>query len=813
MSVKPTLLSLYEIYYLPLGKTLKPGLQGLLTGILPGLEEGSEYYERTNTLLEKVAAAVDQSAFYSALWGSLLTSPAVRLPGITYVLAHLNRKLSMEDQLYIIGSDIELMVEAVSTSVQDSSVLVQRSTLDLILFCFPFHMSQATRPDMIRILSAALHVVLRRDMSLNRRLYAWLLGFDNNGAIIGPRSTRHSNPEEHATYYFTTFSKDLLVQAMVGILQVNVFGEESTLMQDLKPFRILISLLDKPELGPVILEDVLIEVFRTLYSQCKAELDLQMEPPFSKDHAQLSSKLRENKKTAELIKTANLLFNSFEPYYMWDYVARWFEECCRRTLHARLQTGPGDSSESSELQLTNFCLLVDFLLDIVSLETYIEIQTEHLPQLLLRMISALTSHLQTLHLTELTDSLRLCSKILSKVQPPLLSASTGGVLQFPSGQNNSVKEWEEKKVSSVSLENPTEVFEDGENPPSSRSSESGFTEFIQYQADRTDDIDRELSEGQGAAAIPIGSTSSETETASTVGSEETIIQPPSIIAQGTAPRSGKTAQKTAMQCCLEYVQQFLTRLINLYIIQSNAFSQALAPEHQGDLSGEQGEVLNWDRDSQGDVKDRNISKQKTSKEYLSAFLAACQLFLECSSFPVYIAEGNHTSDLRSEKSDTDWEHVQPPLWLQTLMNACSQASDFSVQSVAISLVMDLVGLTQSVAMVTGENINSVEPAQPLSPNQGRVAVVIRPPLTPGNLRYIAEKTEFFKHVALTLWNQLGDATPQHHQKSVELFYQLHNLVPSSSICEDVISQQLTHKDKVNSSLLVLCPPYPLLPLY
>ena len=58
--------------------------------------------------------------------------------------------------------------------------------------------------------------------------------------------------------------------------------------------------------------------------------------------------------------------------------------------------------------------------------------------------------------------------------------------------------------------------------------------------------------------------------------------------------------------------------------------------------------------------------------------------------------------------------------------------------------MDLVGLTQSVAMVTGENINSVEPAQPLSPNQGRVAVVIRPPLTPGNLRYIAEKTEFFK---------------------------------------------------------------------
>lgn len=51
-------------------------------------------------------------------------------------------------------------------------------------------------------------------------------------------------------------------------------------------------------------------------------------------------------------------------------------------------------------------------------------------------------------------------------------------------------------------------------------------------------------------------------------------------------------------------------------------------------------------------------------------------------------------------------------------------------------------------------------------------------------------------VALILWNQLSEGTPQHHQRSVELFYQLHNLVPSSSICEDVISQQLMHRDKV-----------------
>uniref|UniRef100_A0A8C2DWI6 Protein dopey-1-like n=1 Tax=Cyprinus carpio TaxID=7962 RepID=A0A8C2DWI6_CYPCA len=756
MSVKPVLLGLYETYYLPLGKTLKPGLQGLLTGVLPGLEEGSEYYDRTNILLEKVAAAVEQPAFYSALWGSILTSPAVRLPGVTFVLLHLNRKLSMEDQLYIIGSDIELMVEAVSTSVQDSSVLVQRSTLDLILFCFPFHMSQATRPDMIRILSAALHVVLRRDMSLNRRLYAWLLGFDNNVVQAGPRSTRLSNPEEHVTHYFNTYSKDMLVQAMVGILQGKARGgeEESILMHDLKPFRILISLLDKPELGPAILEDVLIEVFRTLHTQCCAELDLQNQNPYSKDQTQLSSKLRENKKTAELIKTANLLFNSFEPYYMWDYIARWFEECCRCSSH-----NPGKimSSETSARSLVEFCELVDFLLDIVSLETYIEIQTEHLPQLLLRMVSALTSHLQALGLRELTHCLRLCSKILSKVQPPLVSP-----LALPSGPSS---------ILPVTLEvsGITDVFNDGENASSSRLSESGFTDFMQYQAERGEQPDN-MHHPEDGASSP----------------EDVLIQPK------PKPKSGlsnsahiKPQDKPVMQCCLEHFQQFLSCLVRLYIT-------------SGDQT-EAGKSCSAEMDTLTVVADKRRTSgfeemmSSEQMECLAAFTAACQLFLECSSFPVYIAEGNlKSSPTREEQAG---ESVQPALWLQSLMDACCSAADSSIQAVAISLVMDLVGLTQSVAMVTAERVASPDTGQPMSPSQGRVAVVIRPPLTPGILKYIAENTNFFKSVGLILWDQLGEETPQHHKRSVELFYQLHNLAPSPSICEDVISQQLMHRDR------------------
>ena len=37
---------------------------------------------------------------------------------------------------------------------------------------------------------------------------------------------------------------------------------------NLRPFKILMSLLDKPEIGPVILEDMLIDIFRYTYQEC-----------------------------------------------------------------------------------------------------------------------------------------------------------------------------------------------------------------------------------------------------------------------------------------------------------------------------------------------------------------------------------------------------------------------------------------------------------------------------------------------------------------------------------------------------------------
>lgn len=52
-------------------------------------------------------------------------------------------------------------------------------------------------------------------------------------------------------------------------------------------------------------------------------------------------------------------------------------------------------------------------------ETFLETQTEHLPELLRRITLSLTHHCDDIHDTDIKSTLQLCSKLLSKVQPSM----------------------------------------------------------------------------------------------------------------------------------------------------------------------------------------------------------------------------------------------------------------------------------------------------------------------------------------------------------------------------------------------------------
>ncbi len=73
--------------------------------------------------------------------------------------------------------------------------------------------------------------------------------------------------------------------------------------------------------------------------------------------------------STEIIKTANLLFGAFEPYFIWEFVSRTFETVCANNIS---QKAKKDNS-GDQLTIAELCKLVDFLLDKVALVCHHEL--------------------------------------------------------------------------------------------------------------------------------------------------------------------------------------------------------------------------------------------------------------------------------------------------------------------------------------------------------------------------------------------------------------------------------------------------------
>ena len=86
----------------------------------------------------------------------------------------------------MLGHDVGLMIRAFAAALEDDNILVRRNALDLILQLLRLDgvaIQKASNEDRAIIMRAATSVVMRRDLSLNRRLYTWLLGPDENAEL------------------------------------------------------------------------------------------------------------------------------------------------------------------------------------------------------------------------------------------------------------------------------------------------------------------------------------------------------------------------------------------------------------------------------------------------------------------------------------------------------------------------------------------------------------------------------------------------------------------------------------------------------
>uniref|UniRef100_A0A8C3TW53 DOP1 leucine zipper like protein B n=1 Tax=Catharus ustulatus TaxID=91951 RepID=A0A8C3TW53_CATUS len=800
MSVRPVLLGLYEKYFLPLQKSLLPGLQAFVIGLLPGLEEGSEIYDRTDALLVKLSLLMGQEVFYGALWGSVLGSPSIRLPASLFVVSHINRELSGKQQKFMLGTDYKLTIKSLCVSVLDSNVLVQRNTLEAILFFFPFYTAldckESTillrRADLVHILSAATQTLLRRDMSLNRRLYAWLLGSDIKGGTFAPDST---TSEDHAVYFFAKYSKDLLVESLIVILHQK-FPESDPEEQHqayLKPFRILISLLDKPEIGPQVVGDLFLEVLRAFYSYCKDTLGSDLKLSYNQSGNTLASAIKENKNASEIVKTVNLLITSLSTDFLWDYLTKCFEDCFRWVRYPL-------EGVSTPPTISELCTLLVFLLDVIPLELYSEVQTQYLPQMLSYMVQSLLENMEVLGLPELTHALKTCFKVLSKVQmpPSYLDMDTG------SGNGSPVA----KEDVDITLEPKSVLQEEEEAPfPPLKSEDSGIglsassPELSQHLGVPTVTLERDDVWKKGGSIQKtlycIQELVAKFSSKYIFGVQLQEMSPEGIAAINLSgkekkengyrlPESGnkKKSPWDAKQITVPQVKQMLSELFSA---RGSPFrsknSTALLSEHSSAPKKDK-EEEEWDLELvlgplRGDCKE--------------AFSAACHLLLDCTTFPVYLSE-EEMEQLYLSLFQGPGGDPSLPLWLRSLMTICCCVNDCYVQNVSIFTLLEVINHSQSLALVIEDRVKRYK-VSGHNPFLGKLQMVTLPPIAPAVLKMISEKTDFYQRVACVLWNQLNKETREHHIACVELFYRLHCLAPSANICEDIICQALLDRDK------------------
>uniref|UniRef100_A0A6I8Q159 DOP1 leucine zipper-like protein B n=1 Tax=Xenopus tropicalis TaxID=8364 RepID=A0A6I8Q159_XENTR len=748
MSVRPILLGLYETYFIPLQRALLPSLQAFITGLLPGLEEGSEIYERTDQLLQRLAVVVGQDVFYGSLWGSVLVSSSIRLPASLFVVSHINKDLSAQSQSYMLGKDQELAIKSLCASVVDSNVLVQRNTLEILLFFFPFNTCLVPsecamllqRSDMVRILTGSIQAVLRRDMSLNRRLFAWLLGSDIKGRCVDPELKDSLGDEEYCNHFFAKYSKDLLIEALMQILHQNTLDSdtEQGLLVYLKPFRILVSLLDKPELGPPLVGELFLEVMRAFIAYCKDALGTQMQLSYSQNGAQLISAIKENKNASEIVKTVNLLISSLSSDFLWDYMTICFEDSFRRKDHDT----PAGNYLGRAPSITEVCSLLVFLLDVIPLELYSEVQTQYLPQMLSFMAQSLSDNMDSLSLPELTVALKTCFKVLSKVQMPPAFLD----METPNSDMDPMKESERL--------NPTTEVE-GEIPED----EPVFHPL--------------KSEDSG-----IGLSASSPELS------QHLRMPRVCPDKGDVWKKGGSIQMT-LHCFQEVVANFASK--HLFRIQLEGLKQKSEQSPN--------KATNKGTDEEWDIERFLRNMGEMNEDCREAFAAACHVLLDCATFPVYMSE-EETEHLYSVLSQVPGSgDANFPLWFKSLMTVCCCVKDCYIQNVAISTLLEVINHSQSLSLVLEDRMKRSK-----TPGYGEVfgklQMVTIPPVSPGVLKLIADKTDFYQRVAHVLWNQLNIETREHHITCVELFYRLHCLAPSASICEEIICQTLLHNNKL-----------------
>ena len=347
LSVKPALLSLFETFVLALDPVaLRPALKAIVLSLLPGLEEEtSEEFERTYGILNRLKDVsglesgqnpniVDVSRdqyFWQCMFLASITSSSRRQGVLSYLVRNLPKlgslprldstflRRNQKESSSIGGEQVSPAMEAVvspepgllircfATGLRDEQLLIQRGFLDLLVTHLPLHSKflqlKVTSEDLERLIAAAASVVARREMSLNRRLWTWFLGPEPltqrpKNASHSSDSDENDNPETHPELTQSEYFERYGLNALVSSIQRMLVSDSLTTAAKARPFRICLSLMDRWEIGGLVVPRIFLTAVESVWRYQK--------------------NARSKESFVEVLRSANVFFDGIESGLIWS---------------------------------------------------------------------------------------------------------------------------------------------------------------------------------------------------------------------------------------------------------------------------------------------------------------------------------------------------------------------------------------------------------------------------------------------------------------------------------------------------------------
>lgn len=260
-TVKQAYTTLISTFIIPLGSLLSSHARGLVLALLPGIEdEHDDFFDICIQLIDELKAALgDDTFFWSSFWlATVSTTSGLRLGSLNYLSRRMPKILHLSTDppeapaedgalVEVLGPDPSLLVSAFSRGLTDANSLVQRGFLELLLTTLPLSsrvVKILSAKQRRLLLSSATQIVLRRDVSLNRRLWTWLTTSSNVETTI-----------EERMLYFQVHVKEDLIAALLD----NVASDPA------RTNRLLLSLLDRDDIGGQVIQSLFPAIMHSIY--------------------------------------------------------------------------------------------------------------------------------------------------------------------------------------------------------------------------------------------------------------------------------------------------------------------------------------------------------------------------------------------------------------------------------------------------------------------------------------------------------------------------------------------------------------------